>query len=103
MSHVKAVRCNSCGNIRDIKEIVGILATEDLYNKLKSFPTLFDERLIQRTNVHYCITCYNNKVINLVKADKGSDPEAYDNEVAERAYMLRRQCVLNPVQKPVEV
>lgn len=103
MSHVKAVRCNHCGNIRALDEIVGIIATEDLYNKLKSFPTVFTETLIQRTNIHYCTHCYYSHVTRLITIDKGKDREGYENEERERAYMLRRKCVLHPVHKPIDV
>lgn len=100
MSHVKAVRCNSCGNIYEQSEIVGIIACEDLYDKLKSYPTVFTESLIQRTNVHYCVRCYNEKVINKIIVDKGREPDKYEIDKLERAYLLRRQCVLNPKMKP---
>lgn len=103
MSHVKAVRCNYCGNIRPLDEIVGIIATEDMFNKLKSFPTVFTETLIQRTNVHYCTTCYYNHVTKVITIDKGRDPEGYENEAMERAYMLRRKCVLHPAHKPIDI
>ena len=88
--------CNCCGKIRPAAEVVGVLAVEDMYDKLRSYPTQHTPVAIERCNVHYCIICYDEKVLRKITADKGKQREQWDNQHSEYAYMLRRNCVLNP-------
>lgn len=59
MSKVIAYRCNYCHIIKDESEIFGIIPTEDLFNKILSYPSI---NKLDKTNVHYCVECYKNNV-----------------------------------------
>lgn len=93
MSRIEAYRCDRCGNIRPYGAIVGIIAVEDMFDKLKSFPT---NPKPEKCMVHVCTDCYSSEVTEKARViDRGKDSRGYELKVKELAYNLRQTCVFN--------
>lgn len=94
MSKVEAYICDFADHLIDVKSAVGINPAEDMFDKLSSFPTIYNPA---KTNVHYCTECYKKHVLvpasNLVNRNK--DERGYELKLRELAFGLRSQTVHN--------
>jgi hypothetical protein len=90
---VEAYRCDRCGAIRQYDGIVGIIAIEDMFDRLSSYPT---DTKPERCKVHVCTECYNKEVVEKARViDRGKDNRGYELKVKELAFNLRQTCVFN--------
>lgn len=91
---VDAYRCNYCGHIKDSDEITGINPTEDMFNKLDSYPITTK---LHTTNIHFCIECYKDKVVKAaeIAIDRKRFEEQYKMKIKELGYGFRYQTVYN--------
>lgn len=89
---VEAYRCDFCGQIRDFEAMTGINPIEDMFDRLSSFPICRCEK----TNVHFCTTCYQKVVLNFARLiDRKKQEDEYAHKLKELQYLLREQCVRN--------
>jgi hypothetical protein len=93
MSKIEAYFCDYKDHLVPDKEAVGISPTEDLFDKMASFPTVFNPK---KAEIHYCTGCYRTFVLtpasNLVNRRLiGEEP--YKLKVKELAYGLRAETV----------
>lgn len=91
---VEAYICDCCQLIKDSSESIGISLQQDAFEILKSYPSIF---IPSKAEVHYCLTCYNMKVISVAEREtnRRNDERAYKLKIIELTYMLKTQCVLN--------
>ena len=94
MSFVTAYRCDYCFQIKLDTEIVGIIPTEDLFDRLRSYPTTSKSH---KTQIHYCLECYKHNVLNMVEkfVTRKKNEIEYKAKVLEFSYSLRAKCVSN--------
>lgn len=94
MSKIEAYICDYGNHIVTLEEAVGVSPTEDMFDKMHSYPTVMDPR---KTNIHYCTGCYRDDVsiraANLVNRRK--DERAYELKILELSFSLRKQTVKN--------
>lgn len=106
MSKVDAYICDFKNHLVLSKATVGINPVEDMFDRERSFPTVFTPLQISRTDVHYCTDCYKEKVLvpagNMVnrrgkmsKDDLVSKEREYELKIKELAYNFRSQVVKN--------
>lgn len=94
---VQAYRCDHCGRIREDDCIIGVIPSEDLFERLKSFPITSNN---DKTNCHYCTTCYEAVVLSALRLiDRRKDEHLYAGKMAERQYLLRSTVVENVRKK----
>lgn len=94
---VQAYRCDFCGHIRPDEEITGVIPSEDMFEKIKSFPISMNN---DKTNVHFCITCYNKIVIEKARiVDRKKNEREYRLKLEELSYLLKSTCVHNVVNR----
>lgn len=88
MSHVEAYICDFGNHIVKASGIVGIVPTEDLFDRERSYPTNYKP---ERCHVHYCVDCYKQQVLipadRMVNRKRGKN--SVKNESAEREYELK--------------
>lgn len=90
---VEAYRCDRCGKIKSYEAIVGIIAIEDMFDRMASFPTSTKP---EKCFVHVCTECYNKEVVEKARViDRGKDNRGYELKVKELGYNLRQTCVFN--------
>ena len=93
MSKVEAYRCDRCGNIKPYKGIVGIIAVEDMFDKMRSYPV---NTKPEKCMVHVCTDCYASEVTEKARIiDRGKNQREYDLKVKELGFNLRQTCVFN--------
>lgn len=94
---VNAYRCDVCFKIRLSKHIVGITPIVDMFDKLKSYPEI---KNLDKTTVHYCISCYSDKVIIPSSTiNRKKNEEFYKQQLKELSFSLRQSAVQNHAQK----
>jgi hypothetical protein len=91
MSKVIAYICNHCGAIREERAILGIMPTEDIFDRMSSFPFT---KSLEKTTVHGCTECFN-KLQDTNRENRRKDELAYMKRRAELSFMFRQQCVHN--------
>lgn len=93
MSHVKAYICDHCNELKKESKVVGITMTEDMFDRMKSYPTEFKNPA--KSMCHYCLDCYRKFVI--IHADRlcnrKKDERGYELKLMELAYSLREKTV----------
>lgn len=97
MSKVNAYKCDYGNHLVEDDIAVGVNHTEDMFDKLLSFPSVHTPVAMGRCAMHYCMDCYRAHV--LIPASNMVDPrkneEGYKAKVKELAYGLRSQTVHN--------
>jgi hypothetical protein len=94
MSKVEAYRCDVCFTIKTDDETVGITPTEDLFDRMLSFPI---ENKIERAKVHICVECYKKEVTEAAQrtVNRRKDETAYKAKIKELGYGIRSKAVFN--------
>jgi hypothetical protein len=99
MSKIEAYICDCCGSIVPEAEAVGIIPTEDAFDRMFSYPVEMSPR---KTNIHHCIKCYREKVLNMAIKQvrrRIEGEEVYKAKIKELHYGLRSQAVKNYFSK----
>jgi hypothetical protein len=88
MSKVDAYLCDFKGHLVQAPGVVGIIPTEDLFDREKSYPTDFKP---ERCNIHYCTDCYKEQVLSVASlhVDRRGRKKGVDTGPAEREYELK--------------
>jgi hypothetical protein len=99
----EAYVCDFCNHLKFSAEVVGIVAQEDLFNKMDSFPVVPHS---ERAHIHLCTTCYNTYVVWPAEREvnRKQDEQGYALKLKELSYLVRSQCVTNynkKIQKKV--
>lgn len=94
MSKVEAYICDFGAHLMAAKYIVGVSAAEDLFDKQRSYPTVFNPT---RVNIHYCLECYKEHVLLPAgrQVDRKKDERLYELKVNELSYGMRLKTVQN--------
>lgn len=94
MSIIDAYRCDACGIIKIEDEVVGIIPTEDLFDRMNSYPTT---HRVNKTTVHYCLDCYRRDVLDIADryCSRKANEAAYKEKIKEMSYGLRFKAVTN--------
>lgn len=110
MSKVEAYICDYKNHLVLVKQAVGINPIEDMFERQRSYPTVFTPLQMTKTDIHYCTDCYSEKVLvpagNLVdrrkklsKDDLVTREREYQLKIMELAYSFRLQVVKNHTDK----
>lgn len=94
MSKVEAYVCDYCNELRLSAECVGINPTEDLFNKLESYPVIPHP---DRADIHLCTTCYNRYCASIAEREvnRKQDEHGYSIKLKELHFSIKSQCVVN--------
>lgn len=94
MSNVTAYICDYRGHLVHEDKAVGITMTEDLFDKLLSYPTIMNPK---KAFCHYCTDCYKKDVLRrAAKEETRKDSEdAYKLKIKELSFSLRNSAVKN--------
>jgi hypothetical protein len=90
---VTAYRVDCCGLLKEEAEVVGIIPTEDLFDKEKSYPSNFNHP--EKCTVHCCLDCYREKVLIPAShvTDRRKDERGYELKIQELWFSLRQTIV----------
>jgi len=87
---VKACITNCCGLLKSMNEVYGIVHTPVLFNqdREKEFKTVDAEK----TNIHYCVECYQIRVIQAAGATvkRKNNEDKYQLALKELAYHFKK-------------
>ena len=89
----QAYQCEFCLNLFNSKQVEGVQYSRDtplFENELERIYSYCDP---QKTNVHYCKGCYNERVINPanLSKDRQKNPEGWQELKTELDYLIRKQ------------
>jgi hypothetical protein len=94
MKITKAYRCEYCNTIKDAERNVmsGVIYTEDLFDKEKSFPSTDN---LDNTKIHFCFDCYRENVIlpAMNRADRKKDEPGYRALIATFSFIFRKEVI----------
>jgi predicted RNA-binding Zn-ribbon protein involved in translation (DUF1610 family) len=94
---VEAYRCDRCGFIKQDDAIQGIIPSEDIFEKLESFPICPNPA---KTSVHVCTECYDKEVVQKARViNKKTNAKEHELKLKELAYNLKHTCVMNVYNK----
>lgn len=94
---VEAYRCDRCGNLRPYEAITGINPTEDLFDRMASFPVVSNPA---KVNFHVCNECYHSQVLEPARIiDRKKNEDIYKAKIKELGYLLRSTCVSNVMNR----
>lgn len=90
----EAYRCDVCLTLVHAEDAVGVRPVEDLFDRVKSFPTVLNPA---KADIHYCLQCYRSKVIDaaIATVNRKRDEEGYKQQLAVLGYNLRKLAVKN--------
>lgn len=88
--------CDRCGGLFDAEFIEGVRIHVDMFDVFASYPVIE----AAKADVHFCCTCYVERVVNVARADAGrNNEELYKSKIKELAYLLKQTCVKNRYKK----
>lgn len=89
---VKAYECDKCGAIHKEDKIQGFLASQDMFDVLKSFPICPDA---DKSDFHYCMDCARAYVLNPTEAasNRAKDENARNQLLASLFYNFKKSII----------
>lgn len=90
---VTAYRTDCCGQLKEETEVVGIVSTEDMFDKEQSYPSDFKHP--EKCAIHCCLDCYRQKVLIPAShvVDRRVNEREYELKIKELWYALRQTIV----------
>ena len=96
---VNACYCDFCDKLYPIDEVQGINPFEDLYKDLRaSYPIIKSEA----ANIHFCLECYRQNVINPSSQYRRNEPE-YAQRLLEYSYSFKKSTVTKYFKKVAKI
>lgn len=92
MSRIQAYICDHCGAITN--DCVGVLPIADLYEKLDSYPIVYDPT---KADVHICVTCYRVNVTDRAEKEvrRAENERGYLLKIRELSFIVREKSISN--------
>lgn len=79
---------NCCNKLKPEDEVFGVKSSPNIFDIELSISTVSPEK----SNIHYCIECYNVRVIDCCKRTihRKNNEEAYQEKLKELTYVFKK-------------